>query len=210
MKDTLKLSSKLFIAILIVALISFFVVIVVGMDSPELIVIDAEDQPIEYNENYVSISGNVSAIVITFFLCVMVYTHSWDQGFKDYNRKYSQPTVHYLLKGFVSGFIAVIPILIIGAVALYGKNVPIGYIYKILVAPFIHWYNKYLKEGNYLFCQFIYLIVPIVSGVSYIMGKNNFMPVNRLVYGKKYEVTAPEKATSAMDIMNEKNRNNLK
>ncbi len=210
MKDTLKLSSKLFICILLVALLSFFVAITVGSDSPELVVVDAEDQPIEYNETAVSFTGNLCTTVTTFFLCVMVYYYSWDQGFKDYNRNFSKPTAHYLLKGFISGFIAVIPILTIGALALGGVNVYIGYIYKIIVAPFIYWYNKMLKAENYLFCQFIYLLVPVVSGVSYIMGKHNFMPGKRLVYGKKFEPTAPEKATSAMDIMNEKNRNNLK
>ncbi|MBQ3593576.1 MAG: hypothetical protein II982_04360 [Clostridia bacterium] len=210
MKDTLKLSYRLLACILVVALISFFVVIAVGMDSPELIVIDAEDQPIEYKETPLSISGNISAAVLTFFLCVMVYTYSWEQGFKDYNRKFSRPIVHYTLKGFVSGLIAVIPILIMGAIALSGSNVFIGYAYKVIVAPFIHWYNKMLKAGNYVFCQFIYLIVPIVSGISYIMGKHNFMPATRLVYGKSKNEDTPEKATSAMDIMNEKNRNNLK
>ncbi len=210
MRDTLKLSTKLLICVLIVALLSFFVVIAVGMDSPELIVVDAEDQLIEYNETTISITGNLSATVLTFFLCVMVYTYSWEQGFKDYNRKFSHTTVRYALKGFVSGLIAVIPILIIGVMALSGVNVYIGYIYKIIVAPFIYWYNKMLKAENYLLCQFIYLIVPVVSGVSYIMGKHNFMPAMRLMYGKKAETTEPEKATSAMDIMSEKNRNNLK
>lgn len=210
MKDTLKFASKLFMCVLISCLLSFVVVIFVGMDSPELTVVDADNKIVEYVGTSISFLGNLTSAVCTLFLCVMVYHYSWDTAFKDYNKVFTAPTKHYLLKGLVSGFIAIIPVMIIGLLSLLKVSVYLDYVYRILMAPFIYWYNAFYRSGQYIFSFCLVLVVPIVSTVAYLLGRKGIFPLKTLIYDKKSFVSQNDNSPNGTEILDDRNRNNLK
>ena len=133
--------------------------------------------------------ASIIALILNIFIySMLIYNKSWEEGFRDPNRVKYGRMEKLILKGFVAGLLADIPYVLI-------------YI-AYLVSIIIKWHSEIMwLIMNALNLQFftllvalkpfpaailiIFLPLPIVSGVSYILGYKQISISRKIVYKNK-------------------------
>lgn len=140
-----------------------------------------------------AIFNNKSLLVIVLIinvlvLCVLLYSKSYEEGFKDPNRvKYGRMD-YFIYKGFVSGLLADIPFILIYLVLI------ICWFFKLkffdVMWIIMNIFNLQYFPSVSILKQFpIALVVtllpiPLVSGISYILGYKQITITRKFIYKK--------------------------
>lgn len=146
--------------------------------------------------------GNVITYIVTQFLCLMllcsfVYPRLWDLGVMDSNLVNFNHKIENKSRGFIIGAITVIPAVLALAFMLITKNsvckdVPLA-IYKFLNSSLygflelasgtVSTFGKIsIIRGLAMFIPQI--TVPLIAGISYILGCKNISIGEKLIYKK--------------------------
>ena len=148
---------------------------------------------------------------LSSFICIgmgtvvyvtMIYSASWQRGFRDIGLESRDILRYNPRRGFLIGLVACIPGLILYVLLVIG-NVFSPAIFSISKSLFIllHAYPFFLVNtliescayGAYL-CFIFVIPLPIISLVGYSWGYNNKLIVKRLMYGKDSHTGDGEKA----------------
>ncbi len=154
---------------------------------------------------------HVGVGIFTFLIYAMIISApSWDLGNRDRNRVKFGHRTEFLGRGFVMGFVVSIPLILFGIALLLAKAelLPNFYvIYKLVnahVLPFINLIDgtsfgvqaAYLTEvswGSMIGVFLLNFIIPIITGVQYILGYRDLQLMNRLIYKKDKQTSGVTK-----------------
>lgn len=130
----------------------------------------------------------VILVVNIIILSMLIYPKSWDEGFRDPNRvKYGHMN-KFLYKGFVAGLLADIPFILVYIVFIvcsltkWNKEIML-----LLMYVFNMTFFSLIKDLQQMPIALVVILlpVPIISGVSYILGYNQIMISRKIIYKKK-------------------------
>ena len=133
--------------------------------------------------------GPVYEVLAILIMGSLIYGVSWQSGFKDYNKVKFGHITKFIRKGFVAGAIADIPFLILYIVFIISFLIKTAHdvFYNITYIVYLFFNMPYsliigaLKNQPAFLCLFL-LVLPIISGIGYILGYKDISLTGRLVY----------------------------
>jgi hypothetical protein len=129
----------------------------------------------------------VLLFVNIIILGMLIYTKSWDEGFRDPNRVKYGRIDKFLYKGFVAGLLADIPfilvyiLLIICSLTKWNEEIMLLVMYGFNMQFFSIIINL---QHVPVALAVILLPLPLISGVSYILGYYQITISSKIIYKK--------------------------
>ena len=126
-------------------------------------------------------------------LILLLYGKMYSLGFKDSNRVNSGIIAKNLFKGFIIGFIAQIPSFIFSIVCIFLNTKFAWYLvfnaqyYSVLKAISGGVTNMQISPIRIILIFLLFLIVPVITGVAYVLGYKGIDLMEKFVY-KKHKV----------------------
>lgn len=142
-----------------------------------------------------AIAQTVMQIFGIFFVYLTVYTVSWRDGYSEMNRVKCGYTTYNPWKGFYAGLLAIIPHTILWLIFVICRiaNVDIAFTYRLINFNLLYFINFFVSPEfkmaeipimNYVCIGFYWLIMPLFTGVAFVLGYKRISIMEVLLFKK--------------------------